>query len=91
MVIHDDDIDFKKLAPDPKAEDRHAVDKLNEDEAPLVADVVDERPLEEIQLEQFRKSNKWKLMDKNKGKRLPHQVKMQYLHFRFHANYFLLP
>ena len=22
---------------------------------------------------------------------LPHQVKMQYLHFRFHANYFLLP
>ncbi|XP_072049747.1 uncharacterized protein [Amphiura filiformis] len=66
MVIHDDDIDVKKLIPDFKDGDRHAVDKLNVDEAPLVADVIDERPVEEIQLEQFRTSNKWKLLHKDK-------------------------
>lgn len=59
MIIHDDDIDAKTLTPgDLKESD---VDKLNTDEAPLVADFVDERPKDEIHLEQFRKSNKWKL------------------------------
>ena len=68
MIIHDDDIDVKKLTPNHEDDGSSAVDQLNVDEAPLVADFIDERPVEEVQLEEFRKSKKWKLMDVDKGK-----------------------
>ena len=32
-----------------------------------------------------------KIVEDERSRTLPHQVKTQYLHFRFHANYFILP
>ncbi|XP_035699250.1 BUD13 homolog [Branchiostoma floridae] len=66
--IVDDDVDWRAIAPDVNDEPE-ALDI--EEEKPSVAGVIDERPDEEVQLEAFRQSDKWRLMgkdiDKNKS------------------------
>uniref|UniRef100_A0AAY4BP88 BUD13 homolog n=1 Tax=Denticeps clupeoides TaxID=299321 RepID=A0AAY4BP88_9TELE len=57
MKIVDDDVDWKQLVS--KTEE---IENEEDDEAPVVAEFVDERPEEVKQLEAFRTSNKWKAM-----------------------------
>ncbi|XP_071841928.1 uncharacterized protein [Apostichopus japonicus] len=60
MVIVDDDVDIKSLAPSEET-----VEKVEEelyDDAPTVAGVVDERPEEDQRIEEYRQSNKWKML-----------------------------
>ena len=88
MIIHDDDIDVKKLIPSHKDDAAAAVDQLNVDEAPLVADFIDERPVEEVQLEEFRKSKKWKLMDVDKGTSAVNALVLQIIYFYAQSSIF---
>ncbi|KAK3703291.1 hypothetical protein RRG08_017335 [Elysia crispata] len=56
LQIIDDDVDFKR-------KDRGGAAELeDEEEAPTVAEVVDERPKHVQQLEAYRKSNRWKTL-----------------------------
>ncbi|KAG2470002.1 BUD13 protein, partial [Polypterus senegalus] len=60
MKIVDDDVDWKRFVPvemDGKVEE--------EEEAPVVAEVVDERPKAVRLLEEFRNSMRWKLLSAN--------------------------
>ncbi|XP_033098003.1 BUD13 homolog isoform X2 [Anneissia japonica] len=57
--IVDDDVDIRQLIPSP--EERN--DELFFDEVPQVAEIVDERSIEEIELENFRTGNKWRMID----------------------------
>ncbi|TRY99640.1 hypothetical protein DNTS_004830 [Danionella cerebrum] len=59
MKIVDDDIDWRQLAA--QDEEQHKEEEEEEDEAPVIADVIDERPDEIKQFEAFRTS-KWKVM-----------------------------
>ncbi|XP_060910852.1 BUD13 homolog [Labrus mixtus] len=56
LKIVDDDIDWKQLV---KQEEEVEED---EEEAPVIAEVIDERPEEIKQLENFRTSNRWKII-----------------------------
>jgi len=59
VKILDDDIDVKSLIP------KNIKNTIDEDigaDKPLVADFVDERPKEVIELEKFRQSNCWKIV-----------------------------
>jgi hypothetical protein len=67
MKIVDDDVDLKALNPDP-AQGPTSLEEL--DEAPIVADFIDERPDHVKQLEAYRGSDRWKLMAKDKGKKI---------------------
>ncbi|XP_076836372.1 BUD13 homolog isoform X2 [Brachyhypopomus gauderio] len=58
MKIVDDDIDWRHLVANEEKENKDE----DEEEAPVVAEVIDERPDEVKQLEAFRTSNKWKVM-----------------------------
>ncbi|XP_048023431.1 BUD13 homolog [Megalobrama amblycephala] len=58
MKIVDDDIDWRQLAAN---NDEEKKDEDEDDEAPVIADVIDERPDEIKQLEIFRTS-KWKVL-----------------------------
>ncbi|XP_051536291.1 BUD13 homolog isoform X2 [Myxocyprinus asiaticus] len=59
MKIVDDDIDWRQLAAHKEEENK---DEDEEEEAPVIAEVIDERPDVVKQLEAFRTSNKWKVM-----------------------------
>ncbi|XP_019645393.1 PREDICTED: BUD13 homolog [Branchiostoma belcheri] len=63
--VVDDDVDWRAIAPDVN-EEPEALDI--EEEKPSVAGVIDERPDEEVRLEAFRQSNKWRLMGKDEDK-----------------------
>ncbi|XP_792607.3 BUD13 homolog [Strongylocentrotus purpuratus] len=70
--VLDDDVDFRTLARSDAGDDKSTL--LEEaDEAPLVADFIDERPEDEVKLEQYRKSDKWKVMthDEEEEEELP--------------------
>ncbi|KAL4658611.1 hypothetical protein GN956_G3204 [Arapaima gigas] len=58
MKIVDDDIDWKQLV-NTEEKENHEED---EEEAPVVAEFIDERPEEIKRLEEFRTSNKWRVM-----------------------------
>lgn len=59
MKIVDDDVDWRQLS----ANDEEKQTEIEEDdEAPVVAEFIDERPEEVRLLEAFRASNKWKTM-----------------------------
>ncbi|XP_066563777.1 BUD13 homolog isoform X2 [Amia ocellicauda] len=60
MRIVDDDVDWKQLIQTEEKENHE--EEEEEEEAPVVAEVIDERPEEVRSLEQFRTSNKWRLM-----------------------------
>ncbi|XP_028838803.1 BUD13 homolog [Denticeps clupeoides] len=66
MKIVDDDVDWKQLVS--KTEE---IENEEDDEAPVVAEFVDERPEEVKQLEAFRTSNKWKAMGSGDSTDLP--------------------
>uniref|UniRef100_W5MFK8 BUD13 homolog n=1 Tax=Lepisosteus oculatus TaxID=7918 RepID=W5MFK8_LEPOC len=57
MRIVDDDVDWKQLI---KSEEKD--DYEEEEEAPVVAEVIDERPEEVKRLEEFRNSKRWKTL-----------------------------
>ncbi|KAF4077467.1 hypothetical protein AMELA_G00208390 [Ameiurus melas] len=59
MKIVDDDIDWRELAVNKEKENK---DEDDEEEAPVIAEIIDERPDEVKQLEVFRTSNKWKVL-----------------------------
>ncbi|KAK2827286.1 hypothetical protein Q7C36_018212 [Tachysurus vachellii] len=58
MKIVDDDIDWRELAMNHEKENK---DEDEEEEAPVIAEIIDERPDEVKQLEIFR-TNKWKVL-----------------------------
>ncbi|KAI7796074.1 hypothetical protein IRJ41_013446 [Triplophysa rosa] len=62
MKIVDDDIDWRQLAVQNEEENKEE----DEEEAPVIAEVIDERPEDVKQLEAFRTSNKWKVMGGHK-------------------------
>ncbi|XP_048839423.1 BUD13 homolog isoform X3 [Brienomyrus brachyistius] len=59
LKIVDDDVDWKQLVNIDEKENHEEDD---EEEAPVVAEVIDERPNEIKCLEEFRTSNKWRLL-----------------------------
>ncbi|KAK7105751.1 BUD13 homolog [Littorina saxatilis] len=59
--IIDDDIDLKTFGASASNEQEQS-----EDEAPTVAEVVDERPEHVKRLEQYRKDQRWKILGKDK-------------------------
>ncbi|XP_022097623.1 BUD13 homolog [Acanthaster planci] len=61
FTIVDDDVDFRTLAPASEKQDEIS-NPLIADETPVVADVVDERPRDQVILEEYRTSRKWKTM-----------------------------
>lgn len=54
--IVDDDVDWHQMVKEEE------VVEEDEDEAPVIAEVIDERPVEVKQLEAFRNSNRWKVI-----------------------------
>ncbi|XP_055082939.1 BUD13 homolog isoform X3 [Periophthalmus magnuspinnatus] len=64
LKIVDDDIDWRQIAKESKDKDEE-----DDEEAPVIAEVIDERPEEIKQLEVFRSSNRWKIIgaDENEG------------------------
>ncbi|CAH1797408.1 unnamed protein product [Owenia fusiformis] len=63
--IVDDDVDFSTTQPD---NNDGTIDDFTGDNDPTVAEVVDERPEHIKRLEAYRKSEKWKTVDKDKEK-----------------------
>jgi pre-mRNA-splicing factor CWC26 len=64
VKILDDDIDVKALIP------KNIKNTIDEDigaDKPAVADFIDERPNEVIELEKFRQSNRWKIIGQSDG------------------------
>ncbi|XP_076607384.1 BUD13 homolog [Chaetodon auriga] len=61
LKIVDDDVDWKQMVQE---EEEIAED---EEEAPVIAEVIDERPEEVKQLEAFRTSNRWKVIGADKN------------------------
>ncbi|XP_032388727.1 BUD13 homolog isoform X2 [Etheostoma spectabile] len=64
LKIVDDDIDWKQMAIEEKEIEE------DEEEAPVIAEMIDDRPEEIKQLEAFRTSNRWKVIgaDENEDK-----------------------
>ncbi|XP_063058719.1 BUD13 homolog [Engraulis encrasicolus] len=62
MKIVDDDVDWRQMMTTPEEKEND-----EEDEAPVVAEVIDERPEEVRRLEAFRTSNKWRIMGDDSG------------------------
>ncbi|KAI5096581.1 BUD13-like [Silurus meridionalis] len=67
MKIVDDDIDWRELAANK--EEKENKDEDEDEEAPVIAEIIDERPAEVKQLEAFRTSNKWKVLGEDKESR----------------------
>lgn len=63
LKIVDDDIDWKQMVD--KAEEDSEED---EEEAPVIAEVIDERPEDVKRLEAFRTSNKWRMLGDDETK-----------------------
>jgi pre-mRNA-splicing factor CWC26 len=64
VKILDDDIDVKALIP------KNIKNTIDEDigaDKPEVADFIDERPRDVIELEKFRQSNRWKTIGQSDG------------------------
>uniref|UniRef100_UPI00398E8530 BUD13 homolog n=1 Tax=Pristiophorus japonicus TaxID=55135 RepID=UPI00398E8530 len=61
MRIVDDDVTWKSLAKEKEAA-LEAAESDEDDEAPVVAEFIDERPDVVQQMEEFRSSNKWKIL-----------------------------
>ncbi|KAG7266688.1 hypothetical protein CRUP_037255, partial [Coryphaenoides rupestris] len=59
LKIVDDDVDWKQMV-DKSDEDLEEEDE--EEEAPVVAEVIDDRPEDVKRLEAFRNSNKWRTL-----------------------------
>ncbi|KAM6986796.1 BUD13 homolog [Aplochiton taeniatus] len=59
MKIVDDDVDWKQLVT---SEEKDHEEEEEEEEAPVVAELIDERPEEVKMLEAFRTSTKWRVM-----------------------------
>ncbi|XP_042287129.1 BUD13 homolog isoform X1 [Thunnus maccoyii] len=62
LKIVDDDIDWKQMVREEKEVEEE------EDEAPVIAEVVDDRPEEVKQLEAFRTGNRWKVIGADENK-----------------------
>ncbi|XP_076025254.1 BUD13 homolog [Genypterus blacodes] len=56
LKIVDDDIDWRQMVTEDNEEEE------DEEEAPVIAEVIDERPDDIKQLEAFRTSNRWKVI-----------------------------
>ncbi|KAF3706521.1 BUD13 -like protein [Channa argus] len=56
LKIVDDDIDWKQMVKEEKEIEE------DEEEAPVIAEIIDDRPEEVKQLEAFRTSNRWKVI-----------------------------
>ncbi|XP_055792917.1 BUD13 homolog [Salvelinus fontinalis] len=59
MKIVDDDVDWKQMTGEKGNEEE---EEEEEEEAPVVAEMIDDRPDEIKRLEAFRTSNKWRVM-----------------------------
>lgn len=57
LKIVDDDIDWRQIVQESEEKDDE-----DEEEAPVIAEVIDERPEEVKRLEAFRTSNRWKVI-----------------------------
>uniref|UniRef100_A0A1A8PRZ9 BUD13 homolog n=1 Tax=Nothobranchius rachovii TaxID=451742 RepID=A0A1A8PRZ9_9TELE len=57
LKIVDDDIDWRQMVTEPKE-----IEEEEEEEAPVIAEFIDERPEEVKQMEVFRTSNRWKIV-----------------------------
>ncbi|XP_042355173.1 BUD13 homolog isoform X2 [Plectropomus leopardus] len=74
LKIVDDDIDWKQMVVEEKENEE------DEEEAPVIAEVIDDRPEEVKQMEAFRTSNRWKVIgadeneDTEEEKRKEHQL-----------------
>ncbi|KAL7389310.1 hypothetical protein ABVT39_001584 [Epinephelus coioides] len=74
LKIVDDDIDWKQMVQEEKEIEE------DEEEAPVIAEVIDDRPEEVKQLEAFRTSNRWKVIgadeneDTDEGREGEHQL-----------------
>ncbi|KAJ0062038.1 hypothetical protein NL108_015261 [Boleophthalmus pectinirostris] len=66
LKIVDDDIDWRQIAKEAKEKEE---EEEEDEEAPVIAEVIDERPEEIKRLEVFRSSNRWKIIgaDENEG------------------------
>ncbi|GAA6232179.1 BUD13 homolog isoform X2 [Lates japonicus] len=62
LKIVDDDIDWKQMVNEEKEVEE------DEDEAPVIAEVIDDRPDEVKQLEAFRTSNRWRVIGADEDK-----------------------
>ncbi|XP_050934477.1 BUD13 homolog isoform X2 [Lates calcarifer] len=62
LKIVDDDIDWRQMVNEEKAVEE------DEDEAPVIAEVIDDRPDEVKQLEAFRTSNRWRVIGADEDK-----------------------
>uniref|UniRef100_A0A1A7YF12 BUD13 homolog n=1 Tax=Iconisemion striatum TaxID=60296 RepID=A0A1A7YF12_9TELE len=67
LKIVDDDIDWRQMVKEPME-----IEEDEDEEAPVIAEFIDERPEEVKQLELFRTSNRWKVVgadeeDETKG------------------------
>ncbi|KAM9333388.1 BUD13 homolog [Pholidichthys leucotaenia] len=62
LKIVDDDIDWKQMVKEQKEEEEE-----EEDEAPVIAEVIDDRPEDVKQMEAFRTSNRWKVIGVDEG------------------------
>ncbi|KAG5283888.1 hypothetical protein AALO_G00020680 [Alosa alosa] len=60
MKIVDDDVDWMQM--DTNSEEKQKENEDEDDEAPVVAEFIDERPEEVRLLEAFRTSNKWRTL-----------------------------
>ncbi|XP_037543333.1 BUD13 homolog [Nematolebias whitei] len=58
LKIVDDDIDWRQMVKEPT----EVVEEDEEEEAPVIAEFIDERPEEVKQMEVFRAGNKWKVI-----------------------------
>ncbi|KAM9847181.1 BUD13 homolog [Aulostomus maculatus] len=61
LKIVDDDIDWRQMVTEEKEIEE------DEEEAPVIAEVIDERPEEVKQLEVFRNTNRWKVVGENES------------------------
>ncbi|XP_048418211.1 BUD13 homolog isoform X2 [Stegostoma tigrinum] len=66
MRIVDDDVTWKTLAKEKEKEAVLEAAEDEDDEAPVVAEFIDERPEIIQQMEEFRLSNKWKILGDEK-------------------------
>jgi len=64
IKILDDDVDFKALLPENIG---NSLDDDIGDDTPAVAEFVDERPQHVKELERFRQSKQWKLVNHRLG------------------------
>ena len=67
-MIIDDDVDVKSCRSDD--EDARNLDDDLVQNLPTIADFIDERPTDVIQLEKFRQDGRWKVLADDDGEHL---------------------